>query len=486
MDNSPAKTQADNLPAVMEGNLFFNVAKFEHAQRVAQVFASSTMVPDQFRGNVGNCIIALNLADRYQADPFMVMQNMHIIHGKPGIEAKLVISLVNNCGRFEPLDFEEAGDLKNPTNGSDGCIAFAKDIKSGKVLNGPRIDWDMVKGEGWYSKNGSKWKHGLAPLMFRYRAATYFARIYCPEVLLGMQTREELQDVVTMTPVSVAPADDKAPELEHRELGDGVVWTPGEDDKVIPGIADEHVAEQFSEDDVEGDTPNGRGQTVVGGSAHTGTEPPAPAWECEQCGFVAKSEMGLKRHINRQHPPDETPDDDPDGGAEAPTPVTFPEGTTADDVYPGSLNDQRELDPLSQLIVDLGLQDKRAEVYDHMDFIAAARPELGGRDGVVLWAQNKKEAYHQSFDAWLNGQGLGEKAEPKPEEPPSLPEVATAQRDVARAKTISAKFYESALKNLQQQDIVVHSKISDFTAEECWAILAEVEQLKEMDRLYGD
>jgi hypothetical protein len=172
-------------------DMFFNEKAFEFAQRVANVFAKSSMVPDHFKNNIGNCMIALNYAARIKADPFMVFQNMFVIHGKPGIEAKLVIALVNQSGRFEPLQFEYD---------DTGCTAFATEIKSGKTLKGPKITPEMVKAEGWLGKNGSKWQT-LAPLMYRYRAATYFARVYCPEVLLGMQTKEELEDVyVDMAP----------------------------------------------------------------------------------------------------------------------------------------------------------------------------------------------------------------------------------------------------------------------------------------------
>lgn len=187
-------TQQNAVVAAVGDNMFFNVQMFEHAQRVARMLGASTMVPEHFRGpqNIGNVLIAMNYAQRVRADVFMVMQSLYVVHGHPGLEGKLVIALVNQCGRFEPLEFEED---------EDGCFSFAKEKKSGKTLKGPKITWAMVKGEGWLSKNGSKWEH-LSQLMFRYRAATYFARTYCPEVLLGMQTKEELEDIITLQPTS--------------------------------------------------------------------------------------------------------------------------------------------------------------------------------------------------------------------------------------------------------------------------------------------
>lgn len=189
-------TQKGSNDIVPAGNpsLFFDVTRFEFAQRVAEVFARSTMVPEQFRGNIGNCVIALNLADRMMCDPFMLMQNMYIVHGKPGIEAKLAIALVNNTGKFTPIQYKY-NDSKT------SCFAFAKRIPSNELCEGVEVTLQMAKDEGWSTKSGSKWKT-MPTLMLQYRSATFFARAYCPESLLGMRTREELQDVID---VNVTP-----------------------------------------------------------------------------------------------------------------------------------------------------------------------------------------------------------------------------------------------------------------------------------------
>lgn len=188
--NEPAKELI-----VHSDSMFFDTAKFMLAQRVAKVFAASTMVPQHFQNNIPNCIIALNLADRMQVDPFMLFQNMYIVHGNPGIEAKLAIALTNGCGRFEPLQFKH----ENKEQGDSWkCIAFAKDLKSGKVLESAAVSIKMAKDEGWYNKSGSKWKT-MPELMLEYRSAMFFSRVYCPEVLLGLKTREEIYDIVDLS-----------------------------------------------------------------------------------------------------------------------------------------------------------------------------------------------------------------------------------------------------------------------------------------------
>lgn len=173
------------------GSLFFNVEKFTHAQRVATALASSTMVPEHYRGkdNMGNVLIALNFAERTALDPFMVMQNLYVVHGRPGIEAKLAIALVNNTGRFTPLSWtlEGEGKARKAT-----CHAKRKD--TGEVCRA-ECSMALAEAEGWVGKAGSKWKT-MPDMMLQYRSATFFARLYCPEALLGLQTREELRDAI--------------------------------------------------------------------------------------------------------------------------------------------------------------------------------------------------------------------------------------------------------------------------------------------------
>ena len=206
-------------------SLFFDVARFELAQRVAKVFAESEMVPEHFRKNVGNCVIALNLAERMGTDPFMLMQNMYIIHGKPGIEAKLAIALVNNAGKFTSLQYEYNEDRS-------ACTAYAKDLKTGEVVKGATVSLGMAKAEGWYSKKGSKWQT-MPEQMLMYRAAMFFARAYCPEAMLGMRTREELHDIIDVTPEGVTT--DSAADLTDK-LKNGSTGTL---DKKLAKVSDE-------------------------------------------------------------------------------------------------------------------------------------------------------------------------------------------------------------------------------------------------------
>lgn len=193
--NLPQSTQPQKI-IVQDSSEFsalLDTGKFEQMWRIATIFSNSQLVPAHFQGKKENCFLGLQMAFRLGVDPMMLLQNTYIVGGRPGMESKMIIALINSSGLFEdPLEYEIEGD--DPKDKKYRVRAYATRKGTGKVCKGPWIDWDMVKGEGWDSKAGSKWK-SIPSQMFCYRAAAFFGRLYCPERLLGMQTREELLDV---------------------------------------------------------------------------------------------------------------------------------------------------------------------------------------------------------------------------------------------------------------------------------------------------
>jgi hypothetical protein len=168
---------------------FSDATSFEHAQRVAKMLSSSDLVPAAYKGNVQNAMIALEMANRMGASPLMVMQNLNIIQGKPSFGSSFIIGAINSCGKFSAeLDFEVSGSGETLS-----CYAFTFN-RMGKKVSGPTVTMEMAKLEGWLTKPGSKWKT-MPELMIRYRAAAFFGRLYCPEIMMGMQSSEELVDI---------------------------------------------------------------------------------------------------------------------------------------------------------------------------------------------------------------------------------------------------------------------------------------------------
>ena len=209
---------------------FQNAEGFALLQRMANMFVGSTLVPKQFQGqnNYGNCVIALNMAQRLGADPLMVMQNLYVVHGTPSWSSKFMIAMFNQCGRYESIHYEETGKKGTDTQ---GVIAWAKEKSTGEILKGPEVTIKIAKDEGWYGKDGSKWKT-MPDQMLRYRAAAWFIRTTAPELAMGLQTVDEVKDTIDITPQTImqapraeeirrnANSEELAPQLKAAETID--------------------------------------------------------------------------------------------------------------------------------------------------------------------------------------------------------------------------------------------------------------------------
>ncbi len=76
-------------------------------------------------------------------------------------------------------------------------MAWATEKESGEKITSPAVSVEMAVKEGWYGKNGSKWQT-MPEVMLRYRTASFFGKLYAPELLMGLQTVEEIQDARVM------------------------------------------------------------------------------------------------------------------------------------------------------------------------------------------------------------------------------------------------------------------------------------------------
>lgn len=158
------------------------------AYRAAKYLAASDLVPEQtYRDKPQNCLIALDISNRLGMSPLIVMQQLYIVKGKPSWSGQFCVAAINGCGKFTPLEY-----VWTEENGG-GCAARATRIATGQVCQSSYVTMKMATDEGWLQKNGSKWK-SMPQQMMMYRAAAFFARTFCPELLLGLQTVEEVRD----------------------------------------------------------------------------------------------------------------------------------------------------------------------------------------------------------------------------------------------------------------------------------------------------
>ena len=190
------------------GNIFTSSLAFNLAVRMSDAFSKSTIVPKDYQNNAPNCLIAIEQASRLKISPLMVMQNLYIVNGRPAWSSQFIISMINSSGKYKTeLQFELTGEGDSLT-----CYAYTLDKNNRKVV-GPTITMAIAQAEGWLNRNGSKWKT-MPEVMIRYRAASFFGRLNCPDLIMGIYSTDEVIDLPeNQYSVSdpVTPAGQQAP-----------------------------------------------------------------------------------------------------------------------------------------------------------------------------------------------------------------------------------------------------------------------------------
>ena len=188
-----------------------DVKLMQTAYRTAQMISKTSIVPQAYKENAGNCLIAIDIANRMGLSPIMVMQNSQVVQGNFTWKGSACKGLIDNCGRFTKTKYVYVGE-----EGTDswGCYLQAEDKQTGEVVKGATVTIKMARDEGWLNKTGSKWKT-MPEIMMQYRSATFFARAYCPQALMGFYTTDEMVDIGKADPenevekVKISLNDDK-------------------------------------------------------------------------------------------------------------------------------------------------------------------------------------------------------------------------------------------------------------------------------------
>ena len=167
-----------------------NAQLFETAQRTAKLLAASNIVPQQYRGKVADCVVAIDIANRMGLSPLAVMQNSQIVQGNFSWKGTACKAMIDSCGKYKSTRYVEVG-----TKGTDSWGYYLEAIdKKGEIVKGVTVTMQTAKDEGWYQKNGSKWRT-LTELMLKYRAAAFFMRTECASLAMGFLTAEENEDI---------------------------------------------------------------------------------------------------------------------------------------------------------------------------------------------------------------------------------------------------------------------------------------------------
>ena len=193
-----------NTPSLV----FDNIEHFENAQRMCKCLSTAGMLPAHFRGdeNIGNCMIALEIAQRGQLPVMEVFQNLIIVQGRVSWFASHLIGRVNACGKYSTLTWESEHENTEQWR----MRARAVELTTGEVLVGSWVSLKMANDEHW----GGKWKT-MPEQMLRYRSAAFWVRAYCPNIAMGIKDQYETEDAIAEI-VAAEPANVPTEEKKRK------------------------------------------------------------------------------------------------------------------------------------------------------------------------------------------------------------------------------------------------------------------------------
>lgn len=170
----------------------------EKMLEMSTMLSKSTIIPQTYRNYPENVFVAMEMAQRMDVPLMMVMQNLYVIQGKPSWSGASMGAMVMANPNFTNVELKYVG---TPNTDSWGAYVTAINKKTGNELRGATVTITTAKKEGWYQKSGSKWQT-IPELMLAYRAYSWFARVYMPQAMMGLNSVEEVEDISTPTVAS--------------------------------------------------------------------------------------------------------------------------------------------------------------------------------------------------------------------------------------------------------------------------------------------
>ncbi|MEF8689399.1 UNVERIFIED_CONTAM: hypothetical protein NO986_18200 [Comamonas sp. A-3] len=193
---------------------------FEQALTFSNYLADSDMVPKDFKGKPGNCLIAMQWGAELGLKPLQSLQNLAVINGRPALWGDAVIALVLSSPVCEYV-----------TEDDDGHTATCRVKRKGAPEQSRTFSMEDAQKAGLAGKQGP-WSQ-YPKRMRQMRARAFALRDVFPDVLRGMPVAEELQDMAASQQAapqekSMGPAEVVQPEWAADRWAAGLQkWVDG-------------------------------------------------------------------------------------------------------------------------------------------------------------------------------------------------------------------------------------------------------------------
>jgi len=179
---------------------------FEEIWRMGNMLSQTKMVPEAFQGKPNDCTAALMYGLELGLSPMAAMQSIAVINGKPSLYGDGMIAVVRASGTIEWMKETD-----------DGSTATCTVKRRGEPDPVTRTFSQEDAKRAQLAGKGGPWTQ-YPQRMRAMRARSWALRDTFADVLRGIASAEEMQDVAEMKDITPAPA---APLLEIPDIPDG-------------------------------------------------------------------------------------------------------------------------------------------------------------------------------------------------------------------------------------------------------------------------
>ena len=211
---------------VATADMLFADGMLERLEKFALIMSKGrSTVPQHLSGNQADCMAVAMQAAQWKMNPYAVAQKTHLVHGTLGYEAQLVNAVITaQAPTKDRLNYEWFGPWENVIGKFK-----EKDGKNGKYTV---PDWSLHDEKGcgvkvWATFKGEEEPRTLELLLSQasvrnstlwasdpkqqlaYLAVKRWSRLYCPDVIMGVYTPDELEELPSQPdPKDITPAND--------------------------------------------------------------------------------------------------------------------------------------------------------------------------------------------------------------------------------------------------------------------------------------
>lgn len=244
------ETKTDSVARISPAQIIPIIPRnYEEVFKMGTLMAKTNMVPKDFKGQPENTIVAIQMGLEVGLLPMQALQNIAVINGRPCIWGDAQLALVRGSGHMEWM--KESGDMEYAT-------CEVKRFGDPNPVSQTFRKTDAQRA-GLWEKVGP-WKQ-YPKRMLQMRARGFALRDLFPDVLKGIQSREEVQDIidiesVTIKEVKKVDITESKKKLDAEKSNLDILKDEGKKNPPpTPGIADENANPPPMTDDLPFDDP---------------------------------------------------------------------------------------------------------------------------------------------------------------------------------------------------------------------------------------